>query len=30
MGLDLNTALISDTFDGLIKTTDGNVLTVRP
>lgn len=30
MGLDLNTALISDTFDGLIKTTDGNVLTGSP
>jgi len=30
MGLDLNTALISDTFDGLIKTTDGNVLTSSP
>ena len=30
MGLDLNTALISDTFDGLIKTTDGNTLTGSP
>ena len=30
MGLDLNTALISDTFDGLIKTTDGNALTGSP
>jgi hypothetical protein len=30
MGLDLNTALISDTFDGLIKTTDANVLTGSP
>jgi len=30
MGLDLNTALISDTFDGLIKTQDGNVLTDSP
>jgi hypothetical protein len=30
MGLDLNTALISDTFDGLIKTTDANALTGSP
>ena len=30
MGLDLNTQLISDTFDGLIKTNNGDILTNTP
>jgi len=30
MGLDLNTQLISDTFDGLIKTNNGDILTDTP